>query len=389
MTHPQLTLFGVIAQFLFLILLCILPFRGRGLPRLLLALMLAGITGTLLEVFLHTTNLTSRYPNIAFSGTILGMFQPGAIFLYTKSVMYRDFQLKVRHLVHLLPVLATGLAFSFGYYSLPAEAQARMLSDSHYPGVMNSIVMAITLHGIMLGYLGATLKMISRFGLELRNVFSDLSNKELSWLRNLLLAYTAAWSISLVYCLLAHVMRVTGSHEWLTIATTAVSVVVLLPMSVLAFRQPTVFGGIPRKMLAREDSTSINPDSPPAGLLAKRIGQVMEDQQPYLHSNLTVSRLARLAELAPRDLSRLLNQEMGLNFYEYVNGYRIENARRRLADPEEAASITDILYESGFNSKSVFNTLFRKTTGQTPSQYRRSRPEQPEPFGGKSERSDS
>lgn len=372
LTLPQLVLFGVISQFLFLILLCVAPSKTRRQPRLLLALMLAGLVGTLLEVFLHTTGLAFSYPDTAFTGTILGMLQPGAIFMYAQSAMYRDFRLRLRHLVHLLPVVGAIVVFALGYYSLPANAQAKMLSDSHYPGVMNSIVVAIVLHGIVLGYLAATLKKISRFGVELRNIFSDLGNKEMSWLRNLLLAYGTAWSLSLVYCLLAHVMRVTGSHQSLTIATTMVSVAVLLPMSVLAFRQPAVFSGIRPSLLDTEASSGPKTSGRSQEPLANRIEHVMKQQQPYLHSNLTVDRLARLAEMSPRELSQFLNQQMGNNFYEFVNGYRIEHARQRLADPAETATITDIMYESGFNSKSVFNTLFRTTNDQTPSQYRRS-----------------
>jgi len=372
LTLPQLILFGVVSQFLFLILLCIAPLKERHLPRQLLALMLAGMVGTLFEVFLHTTSLSSRYPDTAFTGTILGMLQPGAIFLYAQSVMYRNFRLRLRHLVHFLPVPVAFVVFAMGYYSLPEEAQVRMLADSHYPGVMNSVAFAIVLHGIVIGYLAATLKRISRFGVELRNIFSDLSNKELAWLRNLLFAYGTAWSLSLVYCLLAHVMRVTGSHQSLTIATTMVSVAVLLPMSVLAFRQPAVFAGIGQTLMDTEATSGASASDLSPEPLASRIEQLMKERQPYLYSNLTVERLARQAELSPRELSQFLNQQMGNNFYEFVNGYRIEHARQRLADPGETGTITDIMYESGFNSKSVFNTLFRKTNGKTPSQYRRS-----------------
>ncbi|MFO7530670.1 MAG: AraC family transcriptional regulator [Marinobacter sp.] len=372
LTLPQLVLYGIIAQFLFLILLCVVLKGRRPLPRLLLAVMLTGMTGTLLEVFLHTTGFVLRYPETAFTGTILGMLQPGAIFLYAQSVMYRDFRLRLRHFAHLLPVLGAAAVFVVGYYRLSTEEQVSVLSDSRYPGVMNSVVLAIALHTIMLAYLAATLKKISRFGVELRQIFSDLDNKELGWLRNLLLAYTTAWALSLVYCLLAHILRVTGSHEWLTIATTGVSIAILLPMSVLAFQQPALFAGI-RPASASKDaapriSTAGQPPEPPT----EQIRQLMEEQRPYLHSNLTVDRLARLAGLSPRDLSQFLNQQMGRNFYEFVNGYRIEHARQRLADLTEKATITDIMYESGFNSKSVFNTLFRETTGKTPSQYRRS-----------------
>ncbi len=334
--------------------------------------MLSGLAGTLLEVFIHTTGIAHSYPNTAFTGTILGMLQPGAIFLYTQSVMYRDFRLKLRHLVHLLPVLGAIIVFTLGYYSLPAETQLKVLSDSHYPGAMNSITLALALHGIVIGYMAATLKRISRFGVELRNIFSDLGNKELSWLRKLLLAYGGAWSISLVYCLLAHVMRVTGSHQLLTIAATVVSIGILLPMSVLAFRQPTLFAGISATLRDTVSLSDASPTERPPEQMIRQIEQVMQQQQPYLHSNLTVDRLARMVGLSPRELSQFLNQQMGSNFYGFVNGYRIEHARQRLETPSETATITEIMYESGFNSKSVFNTLFRETYGETPSQYRRS-----------------
>ncbi|MGF2733843.1 helix-turn-helix domain-containing protein [Marinobacter sp. DUT-1] len=330
------------------------------------------MAGTLLEVFLHTTGFVLRYPETAFTGTILGMLQPGAIFLYAQSVMYRDFRLRLRHLAHLLPVLGAAAVFVVGYYRLSTEEQVSVLSDTHYPGVMNSVVLAIALHTIMLAYLAATLKKISRFGVELREIFSDLDNKELGWLRNLLLAYTTAWALSLVYCLLAHILRVTGSHEWLTIATTGVSIAILLPMSVLAFQQPALFAGIRPASASKDAAPRISTADQFPELPTAQILQLMEEQRPYLHSNLTVDRLARLAGLSPRDLSQFLNQQMGRNFYEFVNGYRIEHARQRLADLTEKATITDIMYESGFNSKSVFNTLFRETTGKTPSQYRRS-----------------
>jgi AraC-like DNA-binding protein len=371
LTLPQLILFGVISQFLFLILLCLAPSKTRRLPRQLLALVLVGFAGTLLEVFLHTTGLAFRYPDTAFTGTILGMLQPGAIFLYAQSIMYREFRLKLQHLAHGLPVLGATAVFIVGYYLLPANAQVKIQADSHYPGVMTSVVLAIILHGIVLGYLAATLNKISHFGIELRNIFSELSNKKLNWLRNLLMAYGAAWSLSLAYCLLAHVLRVSDSHQSLTIATTIVSIAVLLPMSTLAFRQPTVFAGISPAFLKTEEPAGANTTGQPPELLTSQIERVMEQQQPYLHSNLTVDRLARLVELSPRELSHFLNQQIGKNFYEFVNGYRIERARQRLADSAETAPITDIMYESGFNSKSVFNTLFRKTIGKTPSQYRR------------------
>lgn len=75
--------------------------------------------------------------------------------------------------------------------------------------------------------------------------------------------------------------------------------------------------------------------------------------------------------IAAKDLSMIINRHFNLNFYEFVNGYRIEEAKKRLLDPaNKSKTITDIYLEVGFNSKSVFNTFFKKLVGKTPSEYR-------------------
>jgi len=96
----------------------------------------------------------------------------------------------------------------------------------------------------------------------------------------------------------------------------------------------------------------------------------MAEAKPYLYSNLTVEQLARKLEVQPRELSRAINQGLGQNFFEFVSGYRVAEAKRQLGDAANTDSILQIMYESGFNSKSVFNTAFKRATGKTPSQYR-------------------
>lgn len=368
---PELFLFGIIAQLLFLAVLAGLHGTGRHPANRLLAVLLLGFAGTQLEVFFHNTGMTTRFPNLAYWGTTLGLVQAGAIYLFTQAAMYRDFRLVRRHLVHLGPPLVAALVFWLSYYRHPAPVQLSILSDSQYPGVMNSLVLAIAIHGTMLSYLGATIRTITRFDVELRNLFSDLRNKDLVWLRNLLLAYSAVWLLSLGYCLLAHIFRVTVSHQWLTLASALVGLGILLPMTLLALRQPERFPGISPAQRAVAKATEL-PSTTKAQdeALTRKLEDLMASERPYLHSNLTVNRLAHLLGVPAKDLSRHLNQVLGRNFYEFVNGYRITEVKRRLADPEEDKTVLDIMYEAGFNSKSVFNTLFRKSTGMTPTRFR-------------------
>jgi AraC-like DNA-binding protein len=103
----------------------------------------------------------------------------------------------------------------------------------------------------------------------------------------------------------------------------------------------------------------------------KDLLQIMDIKKPYLNSDLTLKDLAAELSISQHNLSEILNTQLNRNFYDFVNGYRIEEVKRRMSDLEsEKYSLLAIAYDSGFNSKSAFNTIFKKQTNVTPSQYR-------------------
>jgi AraC-like DNA-binding protein len=89
---------------------------------------------------------------------------------------------------------------------------------------------------------------------------------------------------------------------------------------------------------------------------------------------LNLERLANQLQMPEKELSILINHYLGKHFFDFVNTYRINEAKSILADPEfEDKTILEILYQVGFNSKSSFYTAFKKATGNTPTQYRKDR----------------
>jgi ligand-binding sensor domain-containing protein/AraC-like DNA-binding protein len=118
-------------------------------------------------------------------------------------------------------------------------------------------------------------------------------------------------------------------------------------------------------------STSALADEKVEEVLPK-LERLMDEEKVYLDAELNLQGLARRAGIHYNYLSRIINEKFGLSYNDYVNKYRIEEARRMLADPEHAEkTILDIAYDTGFYSKSVFNTAFKKLTGMTPSQWRK------------------
>jgi YesN/AraC family two-component response regulator len=100
--------------------------------------------------------------------------------------------------------------------------------------------------------------------------------------------------------------------------------------------------------------------------------QHMKNNKPYIESDLTLNQLASQIAIRPRVLSQVINEMRGQNFYDFINHYRIEEASRLLTNPKDKKiTVLEVLYEVGFNSKSSFNTLFKKYTGLTPSEFRK------------------
>lgn len=101
-----------------------------------------------------------------------------------------------------------------------------------------------------------------------------------------------------------------------------------------------------------------------------RLDNLMLGEEPYLDPDLTLRNLAELLEIPPNHVSQLLNEGFDKNFSEFVNSYRLATFKSKVADPSQRhLTILALAYDSGFNSKTVFNTYFKKAMGITPRAY--------------------
>ncbi|MDP2692541.1 MAG: helix-turn-helix domain-containing protein [bacterium] len=107
-------------------------------------------------------------------------------------------------------------------------------------------------------------------------------------------------------------------------------------------------------------------------LLKSQLTNLMKEKKPYLDSELNLLKLSELLKVTPHQLSYLINTGFSENFFQFINKYRVEKAKEILVKGEmNNFSILGIAYESGFNSKTSFNTTFKKITGQTPSEFKK------------------
>lgn len=151
---------------------------------------------------------------------------------------------------------------------------------------------------------------------------------------------------------------------------------------VFGFHQPSIFEEVVHYSENNEEKG--NEESEPrkylrsglkqkdVALYIKQLDKHMAESKPYLDRELSIYDLSKQLKIPRHFLSEVINEHLGKNFYNLVNDYRVEEVKRRLEDPEyKQLTILAIAYDSGFNAKSSFNTIFKEKTGITPSEYQK------------------
>lgn len=157
---------------------------------------------------------------------------------------------------------------------------------------------------------------------------------------------------------------------------------ILIAFGFYGFRQTAIFSNTEFQQLAlshpkplEEQKTSyyksgLTPEK--IKRLASQLSAHMESEKPFLNEELSLPLLAEQSSISRPYLSQIINQEYGMNFYDFVNRFRVEEAKKRLISKEyEHLSVLGIAFECGFKSKSSFNRYFKKYCGVSPSEYKK------------------
>jgi AraC-like DNA-binding protein len=245
-------------------------------------------------------------------------------------------------------------------------------------------------------YAVVTIVFLQRHRALMKDSYSSLERVNLQWLLRLAAGGAAIWALA-VFLQFTEGLPSPLLERQDDIIALAIAVLVY-GIGYMALRQPEIFrlatGEYPivRALVSPVGASAASvpfaspgADQPPpryerSGLtgreaiaLKEGLLAVMEREHPYRNSDLTLDDLAGRLETSPHKLSEVLNAQLDQTFYDFVNGYRVRDVQRRMAE-EQSKNLTvlSLALDAGFASKSTFNQAFKKHTGQTPSVYRRS-----------------
>ena len=180
--------------------------------------------------------------------------------------------------------------------------------------------------------------------------------------KNMVLVFSISMLATVVFIFIIHAWELKGLAE---VYVTLFHPMIIYFIAIVAMTRP--------ESLFHSLSPNRNLQSLPvnnASTTVKDLMDFMIDKKPYLDPDLRLHELANQMNISPDQLSQLLNQEIGKNFFSFINEYRVHEFKKRLADPSNRhLTLLGIGYSSGFNSKASFNRVFKQFTGQTPKDF--------------------
>ncbi|ARV16912.1 helix-turn-helix domain-containing protein [Polaribacter sp. SA4-12] len=297
-------------------------------------------------------------------------FKDPLLFLYILSIIYSNFKLKKIHFVHLLPWLICVVVLIPNFFLVDEESKIQFLNN--FNETSEGKFLSFLGYAISLIYFVAELYYVIRYRkLLLENYTDKNAFKNYKWLKQLLILIT----VGQVLTIIKNVSRQGYSAEVtdiLRIITLTFGVFLIFWLVFKALNSPKLFRGIDVNLVASKEIVLDENLNTKTAQQIELLKKYMEDNKPYLNPSLTIRNLALEMNISMRELSVLINQNLNQHFFDFVNEYRIKEAMKILKDPSKKAfTVLEILYKVGFNSKSSFNTAFKKHTGYTPTQYRK------------------
>jgi AraC-like DNA-binding protein len=297
------------------------------------------------------------------------------LYFYTKSNLFKiDFGYK-SILLHFTPFFSlcfVALIFLFVQDNNSKNVIIQSINTRQIPKEFYYSSIFLVAHFCI--YSAFSLKLISEYRKMATKKFSIDQRSNINWLSSVLIFFILFLIASIVNNFLEFTVLVKYYFLILTILILMLFVFINY-LLIRALKTPMIFyyidedefKGTSKKTIAINLSTSTEAKQKVDILL-----QFMSKEKPYLNPDITLDDLAKELSYSAKETSSLINEHLHQNFFDFINRYRIEEAKYIMKHSiDTKITILEILYQVGFNSKSSFNRLFKRYTGSTPSEFKK------------------
>lgn len=338
---------------------------------LVLAMATLALSIELATVVYYANGWYKQYPHaMGFSYPFPLLYGP-LFFLYAKLVSKKEGRLRAIDLLHFTPVLAVYCITAPVFFSSGDEKIAFLNNMIHniHPPFYSIAEGIIPVQGI--AYTILTIKIVAEYNRSIKDTYSNIDLINLSWLKYLTLGMIVIWSIVALVTIVRLAMPSVSRIDALVNVALAVLV---YSIGYMGLKQPEIFlnpsvgtPGTPQPEKYRRSGLSDDI----AESVKQKLTAVMASEKLYLDTELTLPKLADRLNVSSHNLSEVINSKLNLSYFDFINSYRVEEFKSRIGDPaNERYNLLSIAFDSGFKSKGTFNSIFKKSTGMTPSEYK-------------------
>ncbi len=294
------------------------------------------------------------------------------MYVYTLTDNKPKFNKKL--LYHLVPFVLANLYLLFFIYIKSPEERRIFFYDTTFltrPVLFHLIqIIMLIIYPV---YIIWIYNLLRKHIENIKNKFSCKEKIDLHWINYLLLSVSVLWIvISLIKLFSGYYDHLYYNNTLLTVYYFEIIIIIII--GYFGFNQGVIFLNLSEPELQTTNniqkykSTGLSSEN--AKLLTPKVSEYMKSEKPYLDSELTLIKLAGLLNIPYHHLSQVINEQLGKNFFEFVNEYRVEEVKQRITkNKDRKFTLLSIAYDSGFNSKSSFNSVFKKITKITPKEY--------------------
>jgi len=320
----------------------------------------------------------------SYWGLLLGVFMVAhAPFIYVYTLSWTDpkFKLNLKYLYHFGFVLIHIL--SFIPYMILSEEERMQLAMNKQDLTYHMFLPMIVLLFCRVYFLIRTIMALYAHQLNIKQVFSFSEKVNLAWLKRIAIGFFFIIVLSFVAYGLASAKVI--SIYWMDYSLVIANIIIFFYLAYFGNKQQSLYTSeaitetAKRKVDKTSKSTKHVKDSVPSkdqkslDPIIQALYQKMAEEKLYLNPELNIGDLANILSVHAHQLSKLINTQLNKNFFEFVNDFRVQEYKRLVANPKNKhISILGLAMDAGFNSKASFNRIFKNSTGQTPSEYRKS-----------------